>query len=118
MNTNYITSAQFADIYEKYLVIKNKLADKFNKNSFYTVSLECRNTNYEFEGNKTWATDGFSISISVAKFIYNENDEIQYHDSVFSSYFFSYADEEERKESYDCFMKRIDDFIEKNELMK
>ena len=118
MNTNYITSAQFAAIYEKYLVIKNKLADKFNKNSFYSVSLETRNTDYEFEGNKALAKDGFSISISVAKFIYNENDEMKYHDSVFSSYFYSYANEEERKESYDCFMKRIDDFIEKNDLMK
>lgn len=117
-----ISSAEFVAIYEKYLTVKKILAKHFTKTHFYRVGLSFDNTNFVFSSDNysaMEAVDGFSIIFSVSKFVYNENEEsnMRVSDNVFNSHFFYYEDEDERKECFDEFMKRIDAFIEKAEKM-
>lgn len=115
-----ISSAEFVAIYEKFLVVKKNLAKHFTKTHFYRVGLSFDNTNFVYSSDSysvLEAVDGLSINFSVSKFAYDEKEENNMHvtNNVFNSHFFYYKDENERKECFDEFMKRIDNFIEKIE---
>lgn len=117
-----ISSAEFVAIYDKFLVVKKNLAKHFTKTHFYRVSLSFNNTDFVFSSDNysdVEVVDGLSINFSVSKFVYDENEEnnMRVSDNVFNSHFFFYEDENERRECFDEFMKRIDTFIEKVEKM-
>lgn len=117
-----ISSAEFVAIYEKFLAVKKILAKHFTKTHFYRVGLTVDNTNYVFSSDNysvIEAIDGLSINFSVSKFVHDENEEnkMRVTDNLFNSHFFYYEDENERRECFDEFMKRIDAFIEKVEKM-
>lgn len=122
MNKNAIIgSAEFVAIYEKFLAVKKILAKHFTKSHFYRVGLSFDNADYVFSSDYEVmeAVDGLSVNFSVSKFVYDESKEIKMRvtDNVFNSHFYYYEDENQRKECFDGFMKRIDAFIEKAEKM-